>query len=244
MSWDVGAWVVNTLKNFILKDVITRVTHGSQEFTVDGIFTVPIGVTGVLITACGGGGGGSGGDTDSYSSGCGGNGAECIVRKFFPVTPGQQIPITIGLGGAAGTSGISKYTAGSAGTSTVIGSLITLRGGAAPYSRIMAKKPTASEDTRRPGGGFGGGGGTNEDDLRSDGEDGAVGLCGFLGVGSYPGGGGGGSLGNGGHGGSYSSNGGAKATDPGPGGGGGGASGRNTNYTASNGGNGKVIIEW
>ena len=53
MSWDVGAWVIDTV-NSVLGTLIK--THGTQTFTSDGTFTVPDGVTKILVTAFGAGG--------------------------------------------------------------------------------------------------------------------------------------------------------------------------------------------
>jgi hypothetical protein len=49
--WYAGAWVLNTLRKLIE-------THGTQEFTSGGTFTVPAGVHKIWVTACGAGGGG------------------------------------------------------------------------------------------------------------------------------------------------------------------------------------------
>lgn len=85
--------------------------HGTQTFTSDGTFTVPAGVTKILVTAFGAGGGG-------YTN-IGGGGGEKIIKKAYSVTPGTVISIKIGVGG----------TNGVAGGSTVIGSLVTVAGG-------------------------------------------------------------------------------------------------------------------
>lgn len=85
--------------------------HGTQTFTENGTFTVPAGVTKILVTAFGGGGGGHGA--------AGGGGGERIIKKAYSVTPGTAISIKIGVGG----------TDAVAGGSTVIGSLVTVAGG-------------------------------------------------------------------------------------------------------------------
>lgn len=85
--------------------------HGTQTFTSDGTFTVPAGVTKILITAFGAGGGGKGG--------AGGQGGDFIIKKAYSVTPATVIPITIGIGGDAQADG----------GSTVIGNIVTLAGG-------------------------------------------------------------------------------------------------------------------
>lgn len=92
-------------------DKLLFTPHGTQTFTSDGTFTVPTGVTKILVTAFGGGGGGSGAG--------GGGGGERIIKKAYSVTPGTAISIKIGVGG----------TDAVAGGSTVIGSLVTVAGG-------------------------------------------------------------------------------------------------------------------
>ena len=64
--------------------------HGIKTFVANGTFVVPTGVTGIFVTACGAGGGGSF---------AGGGGAMCIINSYYPVTPGQIIEITLGVGG-------------------------------------------------------------------------------------------------------------------------------------------------
>ena len=92
-------------------DKLLFTTHGTQTFTSDGTFTVPDGVTKILVTAFGAGGGG-------YNA-VGGGGGERIIKKAYSVTPGTAISIKIGVGG----------TDAVAGGSTVIGSLVTVAGG-------------------------------------------------------------------------------------------------------------------
>lgn len=233
------------LNELLLNNILPKIGHGVQTFTADGTFTVPAGVTKILVTACGGGGGGSGARTGSTLwCGHGGGGGACIVRKPYNVTPGQQIPITIGAGGANGGSNSSNPTAGSKGGSTVIGSIITLAGGDGGAKTVYQKSAAGGD-----GGGYGGSGGSDSS-AGECGQNGTVGSGGFafgriIYTSSYPaiasasGGGGGGSLGNGGNGGNVNGN----ATNPGYGGGGGGAY-YGTYTTATKGGNGIAIIEW
>lgn len=244
MSWDVGAWVINTLRKLIEN-------HGVQEFTSSGTFVVPAGVYKIYVTACGGGGGGGGCLYDSDSAyiaydGNGGDGAAAIKRHPFSVVPGQEIAITIGTGGKAGSNSSSSPTAGSAGGSTVIGSLVTLAGGKGGGVKRASQKTTSNNI----GGGIGGLGayarrsyisGDYSTSTTSS-EDGEYGIDNTKGH-SRGGGGGGGSLGVGGNGASSS----AKATNAGHGGGGGGAASErqsSTTFAATAGGNGYCLIEW
>ena len=96
MSWDVGAWVIDTV-NSVLGTLIK--THGTQTFTSDGTFTVPDGVTKISVTACGGGASCSWVTGVSSNYVAGGQGGACIYKKAFKVTPGQTFPITVGKGG-------------------------------------------------------------------------------------------------------------------------------------------------
>lgn len=252
-------------KNFMPLDKLVT-AHGVQEFTSSGTFVVPDGVHKIWVTACGGGGGGGGYDnetTDDYYTcyGAGGGGAACVVRRPFAVTPGQEIAITIGSGGAKGGSAAN----GSAGGSTVIGDLITLAGGKGGGGKGFSN----STFHTLPGGDGGGAGGRGYahyyrsltydtgTTLSESGQDGALGVGGKAyacpwwvddtdGANHWDmdwsytpgGGGGGGSIGNGGDG-AYESK---SATAPGHGGGGGG--GYSSTYTASKGGSGIAIIEW
>lgn len=151
----------------------------------------------------------------------GGAGAECVIRQAFSVTPLQQIPITVGIGGQplSKSSSDTRDSSGDPGGSTVIGNLVTLIGG------------NSTLGTPIIGGGRRGTGlqkRTGMDGYTalsvSDGADGVRGTGGRCST-TY--GGGGGSYGNGG-----TAN---KANSVGYGGGGAGN---------QKGGDGIVIIEW
>lgn len=151
-----------------------------QVFMRDGELEIPEWCHSIKLTACGGGarGGASG-------QGAGG-GAEAILGKLFSVTPGDIIPIKIGIGG-------DHETPNSNGTNTMIGDLITLWGG-------RNANTTSGGNSGGPGGGHGGAnGGAN---------GGFFGFPGIISFGGNPGNtgsnspsGGGGSLGDGGSGG-------------------------------------------
>ena len=222
--------------NVLLSNAIAN--HGVKEFTSSGVFTVPEGIYKIFVTACGGGGGGGGADSkDDDYAGCGGNGGSCIIREPFSVQPGEQISITIGAAGAAGTNSASP-TAGSAGGATVIGNLVTLPGGSAGNSYRQANKKE-----RNVGAGVGGNGSyyssSSNNAVAEDGTDG-VRSPGGCGGGYREGGGGGGSYGVGGSGATAS----LAATNPGPGGGGGGGAAETASTKASAGGKGYCLIEW
>ena len=108
-------------------------SEGTQLYTSAGSYTwtVPDGISKVLVTASAGGGGGAG-DVDEgrgsivYGGGNGGRGGNCYKYEVS-VTAGEEISIVIGNGGG-GTEHNSHATAGSGGT-TKFGNAITLSGG-------------------------------------------------------------------------------------------------------------------
>lgn len=108
-------------------------SEGTQLYTSAGSYTwtVPDGISKVLVTASAGGGGGAG-DVDEgrhstvYAGANGGRGGNCYKYEVS-VTAGEEISIVIGNGGG-GTEHNSHATAGSGGT-TKFGNAITLSGG-------------------------------------------------------------------------------------------------------------------
>ena len=195
-------------------------------------FTVPPGISKIIVEIWGaGGGGGSGGPRGVVLNvGCkggnsGGGGAGGCHRKAIltSVTPNSIIPITIGSGGAGGTVGGN----GSNGQSTVFGSFFTLLGG----------NGGAGVPSQNVGSGAGGASTCN-----ASGAGGSLGSQ--LGDGANGGAGGGSSIddiigGAGGLGGNGNNAGGAGANgEPGTGGGGGGGAGCQGSNLFSNGGNG------
>ncbi|GAA4977436.1 choice-of-anchor D domain-containing protein [Algibacter aquimarinus] len=73
----------------------------SQTFTSSGTFVVPAGVTSVNVAAWGAGGGGA---DEASNDGGGGGGGGGFRGGTIAVTPGDNITITIGNGGAGATS--------------------------------------------------------------------------------------------------------------------------------------------
>lgn len=106
-----------------------------QTFTSTGTWTAPSTTTSITLFLVGGGGGGGGsaiGSNDHAVVG-GGGGGGCVVKTTATVVPGTTYTVTIGAGGAGGTS----TAAGSIGSdSTITGSGFTtitaLGGGGAP----------------------------------------------------------------------------------------------------------------
>ena len=96
-----------------------------QEFTANGSWTAPAGVSRVIVEVWGGGGGGAGACVSGrfqYTGGGGGGGA--YGRAIIPVTPGATYSISVGQGGAAGIGVYPNITApcnpGQDGTATAI----------------------------------------------------------------------------------------------------------------------------
>jgi hypothetical protein len=94
-----------------------------QVFTSSGTFTVPAGVTKVRSTVVGAGSGANGCNASQAAGANGGGGGWSIGT--FSVTPGQSIPVTVGLGGAGSVAGV---TSGAGGTSS-FGSFNSATGG-------------------------------------------------------------------------------------------------------------------
>lgn len=95
--WSNGAWHD---VNVSAGAVSGGVTPGSREFLESDIFTVPAGVTQVKVTlVAGGGGGGQGYHGIKAVAGSGGGAGEYVENAMVPVTPGQNIMVTIGEGG-------------------------------------------------------------------------------------------------------------------------------------------------
>jgi hypothetical protein len=128
---DVTIWTGDGISGFL-----TSAAKGQARFTANGSFTVPAGVEKIWISGVAGGGGGSGGSGQISSFGSyvylgsgGGSGQAVFRRGGVAVTPGEVIPITIGLGGAGGAGGAgggSLGAAGSDGTDTIVGTYVTL----------------------------------------------------------------------------------------------------------------------
>lgn len=104
--------------------IAAQATSGSFEvFTADGTFTVPAGVTQVLVTVIGGGGAGGGVASGAGRAGAGG-GSGAVAHGAHTVTPAAAIAVTVGAGGTAETS------TGNPGGNSTFGSVVTSAGGA------------------------------------------------------------------------------------------------------------------
>lgn len=138
------------------KIFVTRKNIGSGITSVpfdsgSGNWTVPSGVTCVVIEGWGGGGGGGGGNNAGGGTAGSGGGGGGYFRKTIKVTPGDSIAYSVGAGGAAGIEGNPGTNGTAGGTTTIAGGTYTANGGAAGQ--------TASTGT--PAGGTASGGDTN-----------------------------------------------------------------------------------
>lgn len=181
-----------------------QVTSGFQVFTANGTFTVPAGITQLIVSCVSGGGGGGGGSSGvgsvTLSGGIGGGGGAARLRKFIlGVTPGQQFTVTLGAGGSGGAggagtgSGQNPGSAGGSGTATTFGANSSgpgIAGGGGPTSTSGASLGTTGASGSGEYGVPGSGGAGSEPNGLTGGN--------ATNYGSGGGGGGGGRSGNGG----------------------------------------------
>jgi len=126
----------------LLQAIMSLPGKNVQVKTSSGSFTVPASVF-VLDVELWGGAGGSGGTSGSATNNCGTTGGGAgYTRGLLAVTPGQVITYVVGTGGAAGLSGGTAPTAGSAST------FLTLTaGGGAAGSNGTSSGPAGSAGT-------------------------------------------------------------------------------------------------
>jgi len=110
-------------------------SSGFQVFTSSGTFTVPEGVTQIIVEVVGGGGGGGAGS--GYENYAGGGGGGGYGKGYFSVLSGETYSVVVGSGGI-GAVYTSGYTAGAAGGSSSFGSLISATGGAGGGAALNA----------------------------------------------------------------------------------------------------------
>lgn len=103
-------------------------TKGTQTFTISGTFTVPAEVRSVDVFCVGGGA--SGGVGNGSIGGGGGGSGRTITVKNIAVTPGQQIAVNIGAGGAKRSYSVGV---GNSGGTTSFGSYASAAGGSSGY---------------------------------------------------------------------------------------------------------------
>lgn len=227
-----GVWLVliysAALDGYV---VVSKTTKTATDvFTQSGTWTCPAGVTSVHVMVFGGG---AGGMRASDGSGGAGGGGGHMKSSTLTVTPGTRYPVTIGRGGAGGSS---SATAG-AGGATSFGTLLSANGGSIGSYNVGGNGGTGGggpggANSNGGTGSYGGNGGhSNGGTAAGNGiaAAGGSGAAGAAGTGKYGGGaGGGGYGGKGGNGGNGTSS---------YGGGGGGGGGYGTSGNGGNGGN-------
>lgn len=118
-------------------------------------FTVPTGVTSLVVKIWGAGGGGGGGGSTTGVGGAGGGGG--YITATIPVTPLEVLDVYVGGGGAGGGSNATGTVAGSGGGG---GGLTSIYRGATPLVLVGAGGAGGGARTAQIGGAGGAGGGT------------------------------------------------------------------------------------
>ena len=95
-----AAWLMALAALCVSCALAQNTSSGVQEFTANGKFTVPTGVTSLRIDAYGAGGGGGSANYGGFSGGGGGGGA--YNAGAIQVSPGDILIIVVGKGGAGG----------------------------------------------------------------------------------------------------------------------------------------------
>lgn len=242
-----------------ISSVVYPSARGQTRFVSNGSFTVPTGITKIWISGVAGGGAGGGGGSNAvtgYFGGAGGGGGagQGAFKKFQTVTPGEVIPITIGLGGVndathgqGGVAGSDNAYNGADGTDTIIGTYLTLLHGGGGF-KGSSSSVTSNNGLGGPGG-FGGVFGALIDGQQG-GYGGVGGNVGGLAINCFGGDGGSNMFGAGGRGIRNETVSAADNGRPGHGYGSGGSGGGVSIVNPSNGGNGgngangMVLIEW
>lgn len=206
--------------NWKLPNLRPGFASGIQTFAASGVFTVPAGVTQVEVELWGAGSG-SFASTASVPSG-GGSGGGYARKRVTGLITGQNIPVTVGVGGVGGTT---AGGAASGGTVSAFGAFVSANGGS-----LNGLASVASPQNGATPGGAGVGGDVNI--------GGSSGQAGVLNQGGMGGGAPMGGMQNSGT---------AGVTGVFPGGGAAGAgTGANsaTAYPGAAGANGLVVVRW
>lgn len=131
--------------------------HVDSYFTSSGTYTVPTWAERVDVTCIGAGGGGSAYYGDG-TGGCGAGSGYIAHKTGIAVTPGTNVSITVGAGGARGLNSApagNKSRSGVNGGASKFGTLLTANGG----QRGIVHDGTVNPTARGGSGGAGGGGG-------------------------------------------------------------------------------------
>ncbi|MFH1451560.1 MAG: hypothetical protein ABIF88_00095 [archaeon] len=90
---------------------LARATPAVINFTTNGSWVIPAGVTEIMVEAWGAGGGGGGGGASNKYGGGGGAGGQ-YTTKNFTVNAGENYSIEIGIGGISGGKDINGTSGG------------------------------------------------------------------------------------------------------------------------------------
>lgn len=121
-----------------------------ETFTSSGTFDVPSNVQTVYVTMIGGGGGGAASRRNSLDrQPGGGGGGQFLYRARVSVTPGASVSVTVGSGGAGGST-TGGVVDGSDGTASSFGSLSCPggTGGTCPDSNVAQPNHGGAGSTR------------------------------------------------------------------------------------------------
>jgi hypothetical protein len=146
--------------NFTVGSWTTQYSPSARSFTTPGAhsWTVPDGITSVLVLITGGGGGGAGGGSitsgegDAYTGGGGGGGGE-ILQANYVVTPGQTLNITVGGGGSPGFADANGGDGSNTTLSGGVSGVVTARGGRGGLINIGGAGGNGSAGYTNGGGG-------------------------------------------------------------------------------------------
>lgn len=137
---------------------------GQRTYTASGTFTVPPGVSGLLVDVIGGGGGGGSGargaDGEIRVGGGGGGGGARVMKTLLPFAAGTAVTVTVGAAGAVGAGVLVSTTVGNSGTAggtSSFGAYALAYGGGGGAGGDRGGGPIAA-----PGGGGGGSAGAGQ----------------------------------------------------------------------------------
>jgi len=145
---DIAQMPTSPFLNWKLPSLAPGFGSGVMNFTTNGVFSVPNGVTQIEVEVWGGGAG-SFASVPGLASG-GGSGGGYARKRITSLIPGQSIPVAIGAGGNAGTS--AGAAPGPGGTSS-FGSYVSATGGSLNY---LANTSQPQNGATPPGFGVGG----------------------------------------------------------------------------------------
>jgi hypothetical protein len=126
-------WLALMLASDVLSIIPTSPAAGTRgviTFAASQTWNVPATVYFLKRVTVWGAGGGGGGSAGSTGAGSGGGGGGYQISFNIPVTPGQQIAITIGAGGLGGGAG-AQIGNGAPGGTTSFGAFFSILGGGA-----------------------------------------------------------------------------------------------------------------